>query len=179
MALSKPRTTQRRLDGTSNDAISVPPASAQTFYPGALVAVNASGLLVPGSTATTLTAVGVFGEQPFLVPATSYLSAAATEFQVQVGTFKFSNSGGDPVVQADLGKACYIVDDETVCHTGTGKSLAGVVVGIDDSEKPTGAGVWVAIGRTPAALVGSAGPTGSVTGTGERAGRTRTVAARC
>lgn len=169
MALSKPRNTPRRMDGQHNDSISVPSAASQTFYPGALVATNASGYLVPGATATTLTAVGVFGEQPFFVPAVSYTSTAvagADQYQVQMGQFKFANSGGDPVVQADLLKVCYIVDDETVCHTGTGKSVAGTVMGIDDETSPTGAGVWVAVGRTPAALVGSAGPTGATGPTG-------------
>ena len=53
-------------------------APSQTFYLGALVATNAAGYLVPGATATTLTAAGVIGPQPFKLPATSYTSTGVT-----------------------------------------------------------------------------------------------------
>jgi hypothetical protein len=169
MALTTARNTPQQGVSSYIDSIYVPCAASQTFYTGALVATNASGYLVPGSTATTLTATGVIGAQPGKVLAPSYTStsnAGETKLQVMVGTFKFNNSGSDPVVQADLNKVCYIEDDETVAHTGTGKSIAGRVVGIDDSTSTTGAGVWVAIGVTPLGLVGSAGPTGATGPTG-------------
>ena len=43
------------------------------------------------------------------------------------------------MTQADLGKSCYIVDDQTVAKTSGGatRSLAGKVVGVDVD------GVWV------------------------------------
>lgn len=169
MALSAPRITPRRADGTMNNALAVPAAINTTFYLGALVATNAGGYLVNGSTATTLTAMGVFGNQPFGVPAVSFTSSGVTGadvYEVQRGTFKFANSGSDAVVQGDLGKVCYIEDNLTVAHTGTGKSVAGTVMGLDGEDSPTGAGVWVAVGVTPAGLVGSAGPTGATGPTG-------------
>ena len=51
----------------------------------------------------------------------------------------FLRPHGYSVVQADLGKTCYIVDDETVAKTdGTAtRSAAGKVVGLDSD------GVWV------------------------------------
>lgn len=155
MALTTARNTPRLGTSTFIDSIYVPAAASQTFYTGALVATNAAGYLVPGSTATTLTAVGVLGAQPDRVNAPSYTSggsAGADSFQVQVGTFKFNNSVSDPIDQADLLKVCYIEDDETVAATGTGKSIAGKVVGIDDENSSTGAGIWVAVGVTPAGL---------------------------
>ena len=49
------------------------------------------------------------------------------------------NYGSDAVVQADLGKTCYIYDDETVAKTNgsSARSAAGKIVGIDSD------GVWV------------------------------------
>jgi hypothetical protein len=56
--------------------------------------------------------------------------------------FKFKNSAGDAVTQAELGKTCYIVDDETVSKSNAGgntQSAAGKVVGVEAD------GVWVEI----------------------------------
>lgn len=165
MALTTPRNTPRRMTADFVNSTSVLTAASQTFYPGALVALNASGYLVPASTATTLTAVGVIGEQPFLVPATSYVSGAVAgvlRLEVQKGVFKFTNQSNDLITQAEIGKVCYMTDDETVCKTGTGKSIAGTVWEID----PDDGGVWVNIGATPAGLVGGVGPTGPTGPTG-------------
>jgi hypothetical protein len=43
------------------------------------------------------------------------------------------------IVQADIGKACFILDDQTVAKTdgGATRSRAGIVEGIE------GSGVWV------------------------------------
>jgi hypothetical protein len=54
--------------------------------------------------------------------------------------FYWANSGTDAVVQADLGRTCYIEDDQTVCHTSTGKSSIGTVKALDAN------GVWVFAG---------------------------------
>lgn len=115
------------------ELIAVPMAAATTIYAGSLVAANASGYAVPGSTATTLTALGRAEEQ-----AVNAGSAGDKTVLVRRGkAFQFANDGSDPVVQGDLGKSCYITDDQTVSHTSTGKSVAGKVMGLDS------AGVWV------------------------------------
>ena len=51
-----------------------------------------------------------------------------------------NSSAGDLITIADIGKACFIVDDQTVAKTdGTGtRSRAGIVDGIEASG-----GVWV------------------------------------
>lgn len=147
--LSGPRNTPRMADCDYNTAIYCAAQATQTFYIGQLVSADASGLLVPGATVATQRAIGIFGVQPALLPSTSYVSsgvAGASSFEVQLGTFKLDNSGTDPVVQADIGKACYIEDDHTVSHTATGKSIAGRVMAIDDATSPTGVGIWVAVG---------------------------------
>ena len=53
--------------------------------------------------------------------------------------FKFANLAADLVTQADIGKTCYIADDQTVAKTnGTNtRSVAGKVFDVDAD------GVWV------------------------------------
>ncbi len=134
MALSADRNTPMK-DG---ELISVPMATNTTIYAGSLVVANGSGYAAPGSTATTLTALGRAEERK----TNSGANGAASILVRRGAVFKFKNSGTDPVVQATLGKTCYIVDDETVSATNAGgntQSAAGKVVGIDAD------GVWVEI----------------------------------
>ncbi|SOD42323.1 hypothetical protein [Nitrosovibrio sp. Nv4] len=131
-ALAADRNTPMK-DG---ELISVSVAAAVKIYAGSLVAVNASGYATPGALAATLTYLGRAEEQ---VDNTG--ADGAKSVLVRVGkTFKWLNHGADPVVQADLGKPCYIVDDQTVAKTnGNGtRSAAGTVIAIDSD------GVWVA-----------------------------------
>ena len=119
-------------------ATSVPMAASAKIYAGSLVAANASGYAAPGSTATTLTALGRAEEQK------DNSAGANGDKSVLVRrkkAFKFANYGSDLVTQAELGKTCYIVDDQTVAKTdGTStRSAAGKVVGVDSD------GVWVEI----------------------------------
>lgn len=106
------------------------------IYGGALVALNATGYVVPGAVTTTLTYIGR-AEQSI-----SNIGGADGGQSVAVRrkkAFKFSNHAADLVTQADMGKVCYIVDDQTVAKTnGTNtRSAAGKVVGIDVD------GVWI------------------------------------
>ena len=148
MALSSARVTPQRLDGDFNNLVSVGVKTSTTLYKGGIVCTDATGYAVPGATATTLRIIGILGDQPNLVPAPSYTNSGASgslKLTVRQGTFKLANSGTDAVVQADVGLKCYIEDDQTVSHTSTGKSIAGKVIGLDDSTSPTGPGVWVTI----------------------------------
>lgn len=132
MALTKDRNTEMK-DG---ELVAVPVAADAVIYAGALVVANATGYAAPGSTATTLTYLGRAEEA---VDNTGGADGAVT-VQVRRGkAFKWGNSGADAVTQAELGKTCYIVDDETVAKTdGTGtRSAAGTVVAVDSD------GVWV------------------------------------
>lgn len=117
--------------------IPVPAAASTKIYAGSLVAANASGYAVPGSTATTLTALGRAEESVD----NSAGSAGAKVVTVRRGVFKFANLAADAVTQAELGKTAYIVDDQTVAKTsGTNtRSAAGKVLGIDAD------GVWIEI----------------------------------
>lgn len=132
MALAKDRNTPQR----TGDLQVHPVAATKKIYIGALVALNASGYAQPGATATTLTAVGVAEEQVD----NSAGSNGDASVTVRRGVFKFKNHS-DAVTRADVGKTCYIVDDETVAKTdGTGtRSAAGKVIGLETD------GVWVEV----------------------------------
>lgn len=131
MPLAKERSTLAR-DAFIN---AQPVAANVKIYKGSLVAYSAAGLLQPGATATTLIAAGRAEET---VDNTGG-AASALNCTFRRGVFQFKNLAGDPVVQADIGKDCFIVDDETVAKTnGTNtRSVAGKVRGVDS------AGVWV------------------------------------
>ncbi|WP_085919087.1 hypothetical protein [Halomonas sp. CSM-2] len=136
-AATKNRNTATRL-GLSRGLLVA--ASAQCFA-GTIAVINGDGYTQPGTTATGLTAAGVF----------SYYQdntdgADGDEVvEVERGNFCLDNStGADEITRADIGKVCFIVDDQTVAKTDgtTTRSPAGIVDDVDD------AGVWVNIDPT-------------------------------
>lgn len=131
--------------------------TATTVYVGGLICIDSTtGYAVPGSVATTLRAVGRLSEdQPDFLPGQTITNAGASgtkQINVDVGTFKYVNSGANAITQAMVGGPCYVEDDETVSSDATGTSMAGKVIKLDDSTSPTGAGVWVEVGANPAPL---------------------------
>jgi hypothetical protein len=100
------------------------------IWPGAIVCLNASGLAIPGATATSLIAVGIALE----LADNSAGADSAITVQVEQGVHDFTNSAaGDAIAQADVGKDCYIVDDQTVAKTdgSAARSRAGKVIRIE------------------------------------------------
>lgn len=130
-ALTAPRNTPAR----AGDLIALLLAANTTIQAGSIVAISA-GYAVPGSTATSLVAVGRAEDSATAV------AAGDAAIRVRGGTFRFENSSTDPIAQANVGTDCYIVDDQTVAATsGTNtRSRAGIVIEVDDE------GVWVQIG---------------------------------
>lgn len=131
-ALTKGRNTPRREGGVSE----FPVLAATKCFAGGLAVVDASGYARPGLTATTVIAVGRF-ESEFDNSAGANGDIAA---RILAGVFRWENSaGGDEITAAEIGDACFIVDDQTVAKTdGTStRSKAGVVVAVDAQ------GVWV------------------------------------
>ena len=132
-ALTQDRNTHM-IDG---GWIAVPVAANAVIHAGALVAANAAGFAVPGATSATLTYLGRAEEE---VNNTGGINGDRTVTVRRKMAFLFANSGGaDAVGQADLGKPCYIVDDQTVARTdgSASRSPAGIVLGVEAS------GVWV------------------------------------
>jgi hypothetical protein len=128
-------TADRNTPSMEGELVSVPVATAVTIFAGSLVAANNSGYATPGAVAATLTYLGRAEEQ--VVNAGD--NGAKNVLVRRKQAFKWLNHGADLVVQADLGKTCYIVDDQTVAKTNSGatRSAAGRVVQLDAD------GVWV------------------------------------
>lgn len=115
------------------------PAAAAKIYAGALVALNNAGYATKGAAATTLIAFGRAEET------VDNAAGAAGDLNVKVrtGVFKWANSSaGDLIANTEIGKDCYIVDDQTVAKTNGGatRSRAGKVVFVESD------GVWVQMG---------------------------------
>lgn len=133
-ALTKGRDTKR----VEETRITLPVAASVTIYEGALVVVS-GGYAAPGTTATTLRAVGRADER-----VTNGVTAGAVTVKVSKGAFWYVNSGADPITLADLNMTCYIVDDQTVARTSNSaaRSIAGRIVNVDATL-----GVCVEIGK--------------------------------
>ena len=131
MALKADRHTPYR-DG---ELIEYSMAAAAKIYAGSIVVISA-GYAAKGSAAENLVCIGRAEEQ------VDNSSGAAGDKTIQVRAgkaFRWKNAtaAADKVVAADIGKSAYIVDEETVSKTATGRSKAGRIVGLDDE------GVWV------------------------------------
>ncbi|MBB3231710.1 hypothetical protein [Halomonas stenophila] len=136
VAATKNRNTPTR----AGNRRSAPVAAGALCYAGAIAVGNATGYAEPASTATGLTALGVFHHYQDNVGGADGDQAV----EIERGYFHFANDGGDPIDRTMIGSACYLVDDQTVAATdGTGtRSAAGVVDDVDDN------GVWVRIDPT-------------------------------
>ena len=130
-ALTKDRNTRRREAVEFND----PVGAGVTIFAGAIIALNATGYAVPGSTALNLTARGIASEQ--------VNNAGGGDGDISVMSmsggraFHVGNDGS--IDRTDIGGLAYIVDDQTVAATDGGgtRSVAGTIVDVDAS------GVWV------------------------------------
>jgi hypothetical protein len=132
MSLTNDRNTPYR----KTELVPVPVASGVKIYAGALVVVNAAGFAAPGTAAATLTYLGRAEER---VDNSNGVNGGAIVMVRRNCAFKWSNHISDVVTQADFGKTCYVVDDQTVAKTSAGgtRSPAGRVLGLDLD------GVWV------------------------------------
>jgi len=132
VALTAARNTPFRM----GDIRVEPLAASVKVFAGSLVMRNAAGYLTKGATATGC--VGVGRAEATVDNSAGALGALSLEYRI--GTFLFANSAaGDLITIADIGKACFIVDGQTVAKTdGTAtRSRAGIVDAVDAN------GVWV------------------------------------
>lgn len=145
MALTKDRNTVMR----EGEFLSLPVAAGKKIFAGSLVARDAAGNATPGAVATTLLGMGRAEEYVD----NSAGGAGDLTVTIRKEVFAFANSAaGDEITRADIGKDCYIVDDQTVAKTdgGSTRSIAGRIEDVDAS------GVWVSFGVIPRpATVGS------------------------
>lgn len=142
MALTGPRPQTARL---GDDAVvplwKLPVKASVKIWAGSLVVIDA-GYAKPAVTATGLLVAGA--AEATVDNSTG--ADGAKVIAVRRGPFKFKNSGsGDLIAQADVGKLCYVVDDQTVALTSdTGaRSPAGMIMQVDTD------GVFVEVGVIP------------------------------
>jgi hypothetical protein len=137
MALSADRNTPQR----EGDKLVLGVATLKKIYAGSLVMRNASGYATPGAVATSCLGVGRAAEQ---VDNSAGLDAAKT-VEIERGIFRFANSAALAITIADIGKECYVEDDQTVSRTDNGgtRSVAGRIADVDSS------GVWVEFAVIP------------------------------
>lgn len=132
MALTQDRNTAR----AEGELKSLGVAASQLIYGGAIVARNALGYAVAGVAALGLVGVGRADEQ-----VDNSAGAAGDEtIRVRPGTYRYANSSStDEITIAEIGKPCFIVDDQTVAKTSNSgaRSAAGIIVDVD------ALGVWV------------------------------------
>lgn len=131
-ALTKGRDTKTR----SGDVSEWPVKGATKLYQGSLAAVNATGLVVPMSTA-----LGLVGAGRVETAVDNSAGTDGTEkARIGRGIYQFGNSAAaDLITLSDVGKTCYGVDDQTVAKTDGGgtRSPAGKIHDVDAG------GVWV------------------------------------
>lgn len=138
-ALAQDRNTARKYVErfVADDALV---AASTTVYNGSLVATNANGELRPAADAAGLTVQGV--AQGKMVNTSGAAAKPTPRARVAAGTYKFATTGGNAITAADLGKNCYVLDDQTVVRAaGTVNSIiAGIVDAIDADG-----GIWVKV----------------------------------
>lgn len=132
-ALAKNRDTKELGLGLSPLVLVLPVTATKHIYAGSFVAMSAAGTFEPASTLTTLKAIGRATKE---VDNSLSLSPAPT-CEVETGIFLWGNSAAaDAIANDDIGKSCYLVDDQTVALTdGTGtRSFAGKICGLVGSQ---------------------------------------------
>ncbi len=119
-------------------------ADSPPIHEGAIVLL-ASGEAIPGregqgaddaakaDDAANLVAVGI---------AKKSVTVADGVVPTRSGAFLFNNAAADPVTRAEIGKPCFVLDDETVAKTNPAntRAQAGTVVDVES------VGVWVRVG---------------------------------
>jgi len=129
-ALDRERKTQKLSDHTVVDLLVFPVKGGVKGFLGAIAVLNA-GFAAPATAGTGLIAVGVF---EYTVDNTTGKDGDA-QARIRQGTFPFFNSGSaDLIAQVDVGKDCFLVDDQTVAKTdgGGARSRAGKIMGLRD-----------------------------------------------
>ena len=120
-------------------------AAGAKIFEGAILMRDAHGNLVQGQAAKSLIGVGRAGGRA------DNTSGKAGDARVSyhAGVFAYANAtSSDAITQADIGKICYAVDDQTVAKTdgGGARSPAGFVEAVDAD------GIWVRFDEAMARL---------------------------
>jgi hypothetical protein len=127
---------ERNTDETTTFLAEYPLSAAVKAYAGGIAVIDGAGNVRPGVTGKGFRCVGRFES----TADNSNGAAAAISVLVRSGVFQFANSAStDAITKADVGRPCYIVDDQTVAKLSNSgsRSQAGIVFRVDT------VGVWV------------------------------------
>lgn len=129
-------TQDRNTPFKDGELIVVPLAANVRIQAGTMVCASETGFATPGATATTLAYLGMADE----AAENSTAVDGTGHVRVRRGkAFKWANDPADPVTQANVGRVCFIVDNQTVAasHGDNTRSQAGKVLAVESD------GVWV------------------------------------
>lgn len=139
VALAAARNSLKYNPDVCPENIVVPVAASTRIYQGALVGIDINGRAVAGTSNASARIIGRAENEAN----NSSGSAGAINVTVRQGVYYFANSSStDAVVAADVGRFCYVVDDQTVSRTsGNGaRNHAGVVIAVSSDD---GVAVWI------------------------------------
>jgi hypothetical protein len=121
-ALTKGRTVK----SIPGNLFAYPVLADAVIHQGAIVVITAAGYAKPGVTGTALTTVGIARDP---VDATGLANGAVIVEVDEMIASCVSAGGGDLITFDDIGKPCYLVDDQTVGLTSATdtRSLAGII----------------------------------------------------
>lgn len=116
--------------------------AGETIFAGSMVNVDVDGFHMPGQDTASHKCVGVAKAKIVNAGADG-----AERVDVGVGIYAFGTTGGSALVQADVGKLAYVLDDQTVVKAaGTVNSVvAGVVIEFESASK-----IWIDFRRKSA-----------------------------
>lgn len=133
-ATTGPRSTDLRQGGF----LTFPIAASTTINGGSMVATNSAGNAVPASADASLTVWGKASETKANTAAGNAAGDLSISIELSIGTKDFLYANDASSVGADdIGKTCYVKDDQTVTMVSTDTCEAGTVMGV------TTAGVYV------------------------------------
>jgi len=141
-ALAAGRKIARR--GSPVNHYGYPVKASAVIFQGGLVLL-AAGNAIAGKTGADSTEAGTF--QCVGISTETVTGGAANgdkTVTVEEGQFPFFNSSaGDQITTSDIGKVCYVVDDQTVAKTSNTnvRAIAGRITGVDSDGT-----VWVRVG---------------------------------
>lgn len=121
-----------------------PVKAGEIIFKGAAVCLDAAGDAVNATAAAGLITRGI-------CKTTVDNTNDGENVETEVGYFEFDMLEGDEITQAEVGDLCYWDDNHTVCKTGTGKSVAGVIRSVRGNKVTVGISLYP---FPPAAPVG-------------------------
>jgi hypothetical protein len=114
----------------------LPQKASVVIYQGGMIGIDAAGYAIPAAASALQAIPGVARSNGGLDRWTGGATDGATNVEYDEGIFSMKNSASaDEITIADMGKPCYVVDDETVALTSNSgaRPPAGIIRGLDGS----------------------------------------------